>query len=112
MGVSPFICLYFQDVGYGSVRSRTSEVSDSSRNLESIDWSSPNKAASTSEIKLQVPEKVSVFIISRMSIVFFPLFKSEFSPFFAVHGAFSDLHGIQGWKIVSQKSTGILPQFT
>ncbi|XP_050723307.1 unconventional myosin-Va-like isoform X3 [Eriocheir sinensis] len=44
------------DVGYGSVRSRTSEVSDSSRNLESIDWSSPSKVAS--EIKLQVPEKV------------------------------------------------------
>lgn len=47
----------FQDVGYGSVRSRASEASDNSRNLESIDWGSPQKG-DTSEIRIPVPEKV------------------------------------------------------
>ncbi|XP_069970718.1 unconventional myosin-Va-like isoform X8 [Penaeus vannamei] len=45
------------DVGYGSVRSRASEASDNSRNLESIDWGSPQKG-DTSEIRIPVPEKV------------------------------------------------------
>ncbi|XP_042231898.1 unconventional myosin-Va-like isoform X3 [Homarus americanus] len=45
------------DIGYGSVRSRASEFSDSSRNLENIDWSSPSHKANT-EIKIHVPEKV------------------------------------------------------
>ncbi|KAK4298029.1 hypothetical protein Pmani_029591 [Petrolisthes manimaculis] len=48
------------DIGYGSVRSRASDVSDTSRNLENIDWSSSNKAnnASPADIKIQVPEKL------------------------------------------------------
>ena len=51
---------FLQDIGYGSVRSRSSEVSDSTRNLENIDWSSPQKTDDLSEIKIQVPQKVSV----------------------------------------------------
>nr|XP_053650160.1 unconventional myosin-Va-like isoform X2 [Cherax quadricarinatus] len=47
-----------EDVGYGSVRSRASEMSDSSRNLENIDWSSPSHKPNVSEIKLHVPEKM------------------------------------------------------
>ncbi|XP_071515653.1 unconventional myosin-Va isoform X4 [Panulirus ornatus] len=46
------------DIGYGSVRSRASEMSDSSRNLENIEWGSPSNKANSSEIKIQVPEKV------------------------------------------------------
>ncbi|XP_063875803.1 unconventional myosin-Va-like isoform X5 [Scylla paramamosain] len=45
------------DVGYGSVRSRSSEMSDSNRNLENIEWSS-QKTGDTSEIKIQVPQKL------------------------------------------------------
>ncbi|XP_064089010.1 unconventional myosin-Va-like isoform X3 [Macrobrachium nipponense] len=46
-----------EDVGYGSVRSRMSENSDSSRNLENIEWESPQKIPNA-DIKIQVPEKV------------------------------------------------------
>nr|XP_045614507.1 unconventional myosin-Va-like isoform X4 [Procambarus clarkii] len=46
------------DVGYGSVRSRASEISDSSRNLDNIDWSSPSHKVNSTEIKIHVPEKV------------------------------------------------------
>ncbi|MPC26368.1 Unconventional myosin-Va [Portunus trituberculatus] len=46
------------DIGYGSVRSRSSEMSDSNRNLDNIEWSS-QKTGDTSEIKIQVPQKVS-----------------------------------------------------
>lgn len=58
--VNFLLLLFLQDIGYGSVRSRSSEVSDSTRCLENIDWSSSQKDRDISEIKLEVPEKVSV----------------------------------------------------
>ncbi|XP_068247179.1 unconventional myosin-Va isoform X6 [Palaemon carinicauda] len=45
------------DIGYGSVRSRMSENSDSSRNLENIEWESPQKIPNA-DIKIHVPERV------------------------------------------------------
>ncbi|XP_045101361.1 unconventional myosin-Va-like isoform X4 [Portunus trituberculatus] len=48
---------WMSDIGYGSVRSRSSEMSDSNRNLDNIEWSS-QKTGDTSEIKIQVPQKM------------------------------------------------------
>ncbi|KAK7077772.1 Unconventional myosin-Va, partial [Halocaridina rubra] len=45
------------DIGYGSVRSRASEASDTSRNLENIDWEAPQKMPNT-DIRIPVPEKL------------------------------------------------------
>ncbi|XP_076051638.1 dilute class unconventional myosin isoform X4 [Oratosquilla oratoria] len=46
------------DIGYGSVRSRASDRSDLSRNLENIDWGSPSHKSSSTDISIPVPEKV------------------------------------------------------
>ncbi|CAL4082348.1 unnamed protein product, partial [Meganyctiphanes norvegica] len=44
------------DVGYGSVRSRMSDNSDTSRNLENIDWGSPVHKGG--DVSIKVPERV------------------------------------------------------
>ncbi|XP_076051644.1 dilute class unconventional myosin isoform X10 [Oratosquilla oratoria] len=46
------------DIGYGSVRSRASDRSDLSRNLENIDWGSPSHKSSSTDISIPVPEKL------------------------------------------------------
>lgn len=86
------ILLNFQDVGYGSVRSRASEASDNSRNLESIDWGSPQKG-DTSEIRIPVPEKVGWQRIGMcwgiiFSSLFFPLFLSVLSWYLFIYYVF------------------------
>lgn len=44
------------DVGYGSVRSRNSDQSDTSRNLENIDWGSPVHKGG--DVSIKVPERL------------------------------------------------------